>query len=274
MLPENPTPDPPHVLSAGAGDRTVVLVHGYSDHGGTWQKVIPTLAERYRVLAVDLPGFGRSAGYWREPLIDGYVDTLADLVADEPERVSVIGNSLGSVAALAFASRRPDLVANVVLSDMPGVTRIPRSWTRGSQLRLDRITRLLTAPLPDRYLQQMMGAVYAGLALRHPLRADAAVRAGYAEHYATRQQVANLLAIGAVVIREIAQLPIPRMLDELTVPALLLWGENDLLTPARAARRVQVTTDRSVAVIPSCGHCPQLDCPSEFLAEVLPFLAR
>ncbi len=60
------------------------------------------------------------------------------------------------------------------------------------------------------------------------------------------------------------------MLDELTVPALLLWGENDLLTPAKAARRVTVTADRAVAVIPSCGHCPQLDCPSEFLAEVLP----
>ncbi|BCN63087.1 alpha/beta hydrolase [Prescottella equi] len=268
------TPDPPHVLAVGAGDRTVVLVHGYSDHGGTWQKVIPTLAERYRVLAVDLPGFGRSSGYWREPLIDGYVEALADLVADEPEPVSVIGNSLGSVTALAFASQRPDLVANVVLSDMPGVTGIPRTWTRGTQLRLDRITRLLTAPLPDRYLQQMMGAVYAGLALRHPLRADATVRAGYSEHYATRQQVSNLLAIGTVVIREIADLPIPRMLDELTVPALLLWGENDLLTPAKAARRVTVTPDRAVAVIPSCGHCPQLDCPSEFLAEVLPFLAR
>lgn len=252
----------------------MVLIHGYSDHGGTWQKVIPTLARQYRVLAVDLPGFGRSAGQWREPLIDGYVEALAALVADEHRRVSVIGNSLGSVTALALASRRPDLVANVVLSDMPGVTRIPRSWTRGTQLRLDRMARLLTAPLPDRYLQQMMGAVYAGLALRHPLRADASVRAGYVEHYATRQQVANLLTIGTVVIREIAQLPIPRMIDELMVPALLLWGANDLLTPARAARRVEVTDDRAVTVIPSCGHCPQLDCPSEFLAEVLPFLSR
>ncbi|PTR30196.1 pimeloyl-ACP methyl ester carboxylesterase [Rhodococcus sp. OK519] len=272
MLPD--TPSRPHVLTAGSGARTVVLIHGYSDHGGTWQKVIPTLAERYRVLAVDLPGFGRSAGHWREPLIDGYVEALTDLVAGESDRVSVIGNSLGSVTALAFASRRPDLVANVVLSDMPGVTRIPRSWTRGTQLRIDRMARVLTGPLPDRYLQQMVGAVYASLALRHPRRADAAVRAGYAEHYATRQQIANLLAIGTVVIREIAQMPIPRMLDELTVPALLVWGENDLLTPASAARRVAATADRTVTIIPSCGHCPQLDCPSEFLAEVLPFLTR
>lgn len=264
-----------HVLSAGNGDRTVVLLHGYSDHGGTWRKIVPTLAARYRVLVVDLPGFGRSAAVpWHEPLIEGYVDVLSALVGEESDRVSVVGNSLGAVTALSWASARPDLVADVVLSDMPGVTRIPRSWTRGTQLRVDQVTRMLTRPLPDRYLQQMVGALYAGAALRHPRRADAGVRADYVQHYATRRQVADLLTIGRIVIREIAQLPIPTMIDELRVPALLLWGANDLLTPARAARRIAVSPDRRVAIIPSCGHCPQLDCPSEFLDEVLPFLSR
>ncbi|WP_206612308.1 alpha/beta fold hydrolase [Prescottella agglutinans] len=262
----------PHVLSAGSGGRTVVLLHGYSDHGGTWQKVTPTLARHFRVLVVDLPGFGRSAGTWREPLIDGYVETLSALTDDEPGPVSVIGNSLGAVTALAWASARPDRVADVVLSDMPGISRIPRSWTRGTELRMDRMARVLAGPVPDRYVQQMIGAMYAGAALRHPRRADARVRADYTQHYATKRQVADLLAIGRVVIREIADLPIPAMIDALTVPALLLWGANDLLTPARAARRITTTTDRRVAIIPSCGHCPQLDCPSEFLAEVLPFL--
>lgn len=264
-----------HVLSTGSGDRTVVLLHGYSDHGGTWQKVVPTLAERYRVLVVDLPGFGRSAAArWQEPLIDGYVDVLSALLGDDTDRVSVIGNSLGAVTALAWASARPDLVADVVLSDMPGVSPVPRSWTRGTRMRVDRITRMLTLPLPPRYLQQMVGVLYAGAALRHPARADAAIRSGYVQHYATRRQVADLLTIGRIVIREIADLPIPAMIDALTVPALLLWGANDLLTPARAARRITVGPTRRVAIIPSCGHCPQLDCPSEFLAEVLPFLAR
>ena len=267
-------PEGLHVLSAGSGARTVVLLHGYSDHGGTWQKVVPTLAEHYRVLVVDLPGFGHSAGTWREPLIDGYVAILSDLVGSATDRVSVVGNSLGAVTALAWASARPDVVADVVLSDMPGVVHVPRTWTRGTRLGMDRFARVLAGPVPDRYVQQMIGALYAGAALRHPRRADASVRAGYTQHYASKQQVADLLALGRVMIREIADLPIPTMIDELAVPALLLWGANDLLTPARAARRITVTPDRRVAVIPSCGHCPQLDCPSEFLAEVLPFLNR
>ncbi|RDI36001.1 pimeloyl-ACP methyl ester carboxylesterase [Rhodococcus sp. AG1013] len=268
------SPEVPHVLTSGSGDRTVVLLHGYSDHGGTWQKVVPTLGERFRVLVVDLPGFGLSAGSWSEPLIDGYVDILAALVDDETGPVSVIGNSLGAVTALAFASARPDLVTDVVLADMPGVTGIPRSWTRGARFGVDRVTRALTGPVPDRYLQQMIGTLYAGAALRHPRRADARVLADYTQHYATKAQVADLLAIGRVVIREIAELPVATMVDELTVPALLLWGANDLLTPARAAHRITRSVDRRVAIIPSCGHCPQLDCPSEFLAEVIPFLER
>ncbi|WP_137725328.1 alpha/beta fold hydrolase [Prescottella subtropica] len=269
--------DRPHVVTAGSGDRTVVLLHGYSDHGGTWQKVLPTLAEQYTVLVVDLPGFGHSSGTWREPLIDSYVEALSGLVDDRtgPDApVSVIGNSLGAVTALAWASARPDQVADVVLSDMPGVAPIPRTWTRGVQFRVERLTQLLSAPVPDRVVQQMVGALYATAALRHPLRADASVRAGYTRHYATHRQVADLLALGRVVIREIAALPIPQMIDDLAMPVLLLWGANDLLTPARAARRITVTADRRVAVIPDCGHCPQLDCPSEFLAEILPFLAR
>ncbi|NKT02305.1 hypothetical protein GS508_17335 [Rhodococcus hoagii] len=156
---------------------------------------------------------------------------------------------------------------------MPGVTGIPRTWTRGTQLRLDRITRLLTAPLPDRYLQQMMGAVYAGLALRHPLRADAAVRAGYSEHYATRQQsrTCSRSAPSSSARSRISDSPDARRADRARTPAV---GRERPPPPAKAARRVTVTADRAVAVIPSCGHCPQLDCPSEFLAEVLPFLAR
>ncbi|WFR71829.1 alpha/beta hydrolase [Prescottella defluvii] len=139
---------------------------------------------------------------------------------------------------------------------------------------MDRVARVLAGPVPDRYLQQLIGAVYASAALRHPRRANARVRADYTQHYASKRQVADLLTLGRIVIREIEDLPIPAMIDGLEMPALLLWGANDLLTPARAASRITTHTGRRVAIIPSCGHCPQLDCPSEFLAEVLPFLHR
>ncbi len=60
-------------------------------------------------------------------MIDHYVDTVADLVADSTEPVAVIGNSLGAVTALAFASAHPRRTDRVVLSDMPGLAGIPPS---------------------------------------------------------------------------------------------------------------------------------------------------
>ncbi|KLL94797.1 alpha/beta hydrolase, partial [Rhodococcus sp. IITR03] len=152
------------VRESGAGPRTVVLLHGFSDHGGTWCKVAPAIAERHRVLTVDLPGFGRSAQHWETPVLDHYVDVLADLVDDVPEPVSLVGNSLGAVTALVFASVHPSRVGRVVLADMPGLAGIPRWWTRGASMPVE-LSRLLLRPLPAPVMQQAMGALYARAAV-------------------------------------------------------------------------------------------------------------
>jgi len=65
-----------HVAEFGAGADLVVLLHGFSDNADTWNKVAPTLAENARVLAVDLPGFGRSAP-GTTPLLSVYVSVGA-----------------------------------------------------------------------------------------------------------------------------------------------------------------------------------------------------
>lgn len=261
-----------YVRESGTGSRTVVLLHGYSDHGGTWCKVEPELAERYRVLTVDLPGFGRSSGQWRTPVIDHYVDTVADLVADSTEPVAVIGNSLGAVTALAFASAHPRRTDRVVLSDMPGLAGIPRAWTESARLPLDRMSRMLSWPVPAPVMQRAIGEFYTRAALHRPERMDAATLTAFTANFADRHQVDTMLQVGRVAVRELGKLPIPQMVHALTMPTLLLWGAHDRVTPARASRRVVSGPDRRVVIIPDAGHCPQLESPAEFLGAVLPFL--
>jgi len=259
------------VRESGSGDRTVVLLHGFSDHGGTWCRVEPALAERHRVLTVDLPGFGRSWRQWRTPVLDHYVDVLGALVADRTAPVTVIGNSLGATTAMVFASARPEAVDRVVLANMPGVAGIPRSWTHGARIP-PWLTGSLSRPLPTPLVQHTIGALYARAAMHRPASMDGDVRAAFTANYATRQQIDTMLAVGTAVIAELGRLPTPEMLHALDVPALLVWGAHDRLTPAAAARRIRVTTDRRVVVIPDAGHCPQLDSPGAFLDAVLPFV--
>lgn len=259
------------VRESGSGDRTVVLLHGFSDHGGTWCKVEPELARDHRVLTVDLPGFGRSWRQWRAPVLGHYVDVLGALVADAPGPVTVIGNSLGATTALMFASARPDAVDRVVLADMPGVAGIPRSWTHGARIP-SWLTRSFSRPVPTPIVQRTIGALYARAAVHRLANMDTTVRSAFAANYASRAQIDTMLAVGSAAISELGRVPIPEMLHALDVPALLVWGAHDRLTPATAARRVRVTADRRVVVIPDAGHCPQLDAPGEFLEAVLPFV--
>ncbi|UYP20097.1 alpha/beta hydrolase [Rhodococcus sp. Z13] len=260
-----------YVRETGTGDHTVVLLHGFSDHSGTWCRVAPTLSERYRVLAVDLPGFGRSAEHWTAPLFDHYVDVLDDLLAGTEKPVSLIGNSLGAVTSLVYASARPARVRRVVLSDMPGVAGIPRLWTRGARLPVE-LSRLLTRPVPAPLVQRTIGALYARAAVHRPGSLDRAVRTAFSANFATRRQVDALLSVGRHAIHELGRLPIPEMVHALDMPALLVWGARDRLTPANAARRVDADGTRRVVIIPDAGHCPHLDAPQEFLDVVLPFL--
>ncbi|WP_016932711.1 alpha/beta fold hydrolase [Rhodococcus sp. R1101] len=260
-----------YVRESGAGARTVVLLHGFSDHGGTWCKVAPAIAERHRVLTVDLPGFGRSAQHWETPVLDHYVDIVAELVDDVPEPVSLVGNSLGAVTALVFASVHPSRVDRVVLADMPGLAGIPRWWTRGARMPVE-LSRALLRPLPVAVMQQVMGTLYGRAAVHRRGTFDRAVRTAFAANYATREQVDTLLTVGRHAIGELGRLPIPEMVHALDMPALLVWGARDRLTPAHAARRVQAGGRRRVVIIPDAGHCPQLDAPREFLDAVLPFL--
>lgn len=107
-----------HLLEWGAGDHTVVLVHGFLDLAWGWAGVAERLAERYRVIAVDLRGHGDSdwigpGGYYH------FFDYVADLdaviarVADDA--VSVVGHSMGGTVTAYWAGTRPSRPHRVAL---------------------------------------------------------------------------------------------------------------------------------------------------------------
>jgi pimeloyl-ACP methyl ester carboxylesterase len=85
-----------HVAEAGAGDDAVLLLHGWPQHWYEWRHLMPDLADRHRVIAPDLRGFGwsdaPSSGYLKEEMGQ---DVLAILDALELERVKLVGHDWG-----------------------------------------------------------------------------------------------------------------------------------------------------------------------------------
>ncbi|MGA2469628.1 MAG: alpha/beta fold hydrolase, partial [Solirubrobacteraceae bacterium] len=106
-----------HVCEAGSGEQTpLLLIHGLGGRWQNWLENIPRLAEHRRVVAVDLPGFGRSQLPVEPISIAGYARTL-DRVCDllELDAVIAVGNSLGGLVATELALREPARVAGLAL---------------------------------------------------------------------------------------------------------------------------------------------------------------
>ncbi len=103
------------ITEKGKGD-PLLLIHGFPMHSEVWDEFSALLSNHFRVLLVDLPGFGKSPSLHDNFTIDQVarvvLDTLEPLISD---RVVVVGHSLGGYVALSMAAQRPDLFAGLCL---------------------------------------------------------------------------------------------------------------------------------------------------------------
>ncbi len=243
----------PVVENPAAGDR-VVVVHGFTQTLRSWDTVAAGLATRREVVRVDLPGHGGSS-----TLRMNFTDA-ATAVGEAGGVAAYVGYSLGGRLCLRLALDRPDLVrALVLVGASPGLAdpaeraaRSDRDEVLARQIESDG-----TPAFVDQWLRQPM---FAGL---HPSAADRAAReANPAEGLAT---ALRLLGAGA-------QEPLWDRLGDLTMPVLLVVGENDAKFGAVADRMAAAVPRPSLVRIGGAGHAAHLERPQEWTAAVTAFL--
>jgi len=253
-----------HDFGTGA---PVLLMHG-SGPGvsawANWRLVLPTLAERWRVIAPDLVGFGfteRPAGHrygldrWLEHVL-GLLDALG------LSRVDLVGNSFGGGLALALAIRHPQRVRRLVLMGSTGV-RFPITpaldevW--GYKPSIENMRRLMDTFAYDRSL------VNDELA---QLRYQASIRPGFQESFsamfpAPRQRWVDSLASPEAQIRNLPH------------ETLVIHGREDTLIPMQVSLRLADWIPRAqLHVFGRCGHWTQIEHSSRFSQLVSSFLAE
>ena len=105
-----------HVCDSQAGDKCVVLLHGYLESLLVWEDFVPYLYKEVRVVTLDLPGHGISVVTGAVHTMDFLADTVADaLKALGIGRCTLVGHSMGGYVALAFCERHPEMLDGVVL---------------------------------------------------------------------------------------------------------------------------------------------------------------
>jgi pimeloyl-ACP methyl ester carboxylesterase len=245
---------------AGAGP-PVVLVHGL---GGTWRywyRTIDALCERFRVLAPDVPGFGRSDTL--EPFtIDGAGDLLlAAWEAAGVERPTLVGHSMGGAIAASLAARRPADVGRLVLVCAAGFSRLS---ARRAAFMLP-MSRVALGNL-SWWEEEAVGRLpWRRFLFRYVVADPAALSPEDARMLLRGAAQARQMAAGS---RAVLAADLRAAIRGLAVPLTVLWGERDAVVPvADAATLVRLVPGAEVQVLQT-GHMPMLEAPEAF-AEML-----
>jgi pimeloyl-ACP methyl ester carboxylesterase len=247
-----------HYLSEGQGP-TTVLLHGLGGFAESWRHTIPELGRHGRVIALDLPGFGKSGKPRRVYDLTFLAQSLdAFLRALGLEQVRLVGHSMGGAVAARFTMAHPARVERLALlaSAVPGFPLRP-SWIYRT-LSLpglgELLSRLITRRICATALQRCFVAPDAD-EIRFFVEHEFAVRAsleGRAAYLSLLRSVRDDFTRHAPAYRE-ALLRFRR-------PILLVHGLQDAVIPFAHARQVSEGLDHAAARwVDRCGHFPQIE---------------
>ena len=246
---------------AGAG-APIVLLHAFPLSGAMWQETLTQCGLRARVLAPDLPGFGRSARA-AAPSIGGMADAVLEWLDETGVREPVVlgGLSMGGYVAFELVRRAADRVRALVLCSTRATADTPEQ-RQGRRSLISRIEREgLSAALAG-MLPKLLGPT----SLQASPRLVEQVRGWIGQ--ADRDGIVD--ALRAMADRRDATATLP----SLRCPALVVaGGEDALILPAAAEAMARALPAASLEVIPQAGHLVNLEQPARFHGALSRFLS-
>lgn len=260
------------ILEAGEGDPLICL-HGLGGTKASFMTTVREMAPRgYRVIAVDLPGFGDSC----KPVSGRYdaiwfADAIVELLDEMGiERASFAGNSMGGRIALELGIRHRERVDDLVLFAPALAWLKERPWRRLLSLPLPRLGYL--QPTPRWAVEPVVRRLVPG--------GDSGwVAAGVDEFLRSYLTPSGRFAFYECARNIYMDEPygtdgLWTRLKKLQPRSLFVWGEQDTLVPKSFMRHVERTIPHSAHLELDCGHVPQIECPEPTHEAVDEFLRR
>ncbi len=258
----------------GKGDETIIMIHGLGSYMPAWKKNISELSKAYRVIAVDLPGYGKSSKNPHSGLMSFYASVISELIAQlNLGQVNLAGHSMGGQIALVLALEKPDLVKRLILVDPAGFEAFhpgQKNWFK--EVMFPNMVRLTPVDAIETNLASNF--------FRMPK--DAAFMI---EDRIAMRTASDFDAYCLTVSRSVAGMvdePVLEKLPGLDKPTLIFFGENDMLIPNRylnpgttrkvAEHGASLIRGSKLIMVPKCGHFMMFEKPEVFNSEVKTFL--
>jgi 2-hydroxymuconate-semialdehyde hydrolase len=240
------------IVDEGKGD-PVVLLHGFPTSRLLWQRVLPKLSWRFRVVAPDLLGYGSSSDGEAVDLASQADALLRLFDALDFSRVALVAHDVGSAAAQILAVRAPDRLRALAIVDgvhagnwaMEAIESI-RAWDAAKAASLAKVlSRTMRAKDPA--LREILAGYDGEEGGRRLIRAAQAFDPGQTESIAAD-------------------------LGKLAIPCLVVWGERDEFLPSSDVGEPLAKTLRAPLVVLPGGHFLPLDAADELASTLLSFL--
>jgi pimeloyl-ACP methyl ester carboxylesterase len=246
----------------------LVLLHGIGHRWQAWNPVLDRLAEHHEVIALDLPGFGRSGPMPADKNHDlpSTIEVLAEVFEQLGVRnPHVAGNSLGGLIAVEAAGR--GIVASATALSPAGF------WTGKDQIRAIGTLKLLragaAAPRPVGRLltgNPLLRRTSLAVLYAHPERIDERTARGDLAALRNAPAFNPTLRSG----RHLVWKPV-----QPNVPLTIAWAEQDRILPVHQAKlAAELLPDADHVLLPGCGHVPMIDDPELVARTILDTCAR
>jgi len=245
-------------LESGTSKNTLVLIHGLGASAERWTRVIPIYAENFRVVVPDLIGFGHSDKPTTDYTLDFFSEFLEKFfAATEIKRPNIIGSSLGGQISAEYASSHSQDIEKLILVSPSGMMK-------------------QSTPALDAYI---MAALYpneisAKNAFELMEGSGKQVEDQIVDGFIERMRLPNAkLAFMSTVLGLKNSVSITSKLQSISVPTLIVWGNDDPVIPIiHADDFVSAIQDCRFYRMDGCGHTPYVQDPQTFASKTLKFL--
>ena len=260
---------------AGTGE-PLVLLHGSGPGVTGWRNyrgVLADLAEHYRCLVLEFPGFGVSDPCEGHPMAMASV-ALADFLDGLGiEQAAVIGNSMGGIVGAQFAIAQPHRVSKLVT--VGGVGRSVFAPAPGEGIRL--LMEFTDDPTREKLVRWLHSMVYDRAIVTEELIEERWALATEPKtlEIARRMYSSAAFAAAGKAAQASDATPYWAQLGKITAPTLLTWGHDDRVSPVDMAMLpMRDLRNGELHVFPNCGHWTMIEAREAWLATVLAFLKR